>query len=866
MQGTVSERLAIASVLPFIAIWVAPLTFYFGNIEEVKFSLSEVVWQVTGIFVASILVIFLVLTIVSKYPKFYLGLSGLLVGLSTACWVQSQLFVWDLGPLDGRGIDWGQWILHMWGEGLVWAIIALFSVFVFAGRKTRVAHLFLQWIYLVGFISILLGYFAISDQSAEKFPEKEDELKTALDFHPDNNILILLFDTFQSDYFELIKNRYPEEVDFLDGFTFYRNTISHYPTTRASLPSLLTGSLYKNEEEFPAYLETAYSKFNIKDYFKKEGYDSKVIGEVKPYSVTRNDILRHFNVNDFSSWLKYLDFSLFKVSPTVIKPLVYNNGDWFLSFFGRDEYPPGAHGTDIRLLELFEKKANFGSNSGKGVFRFIHFLAPHPPWRIDETLKYNPVKGSEGFLRQARGALKIAERMIEKLKDLNIYNSAEIIILADHGTLSVPPVRRLEIEKDALNLIPQRVHSSSLALLLHKKPFADSGITVNDAPLYLSDLACLLEIENKNLDCSEFQSAIGSFKRERTYLFYNWGYHEWEEEYMPAITQYFVKGHAYDMDSWAWGKYRYEPRNKVSLSQSQGIAPGDPVQFTESGFSRNLALPGWSVQESGHRWSEGSKAVLRFKLEDRPGQDLVLRLRAQAYLAAGKIDHQTIKVLVNGQQTAEWIMRGERWHEAPIPAALIDEDGVINIVFEISNPASPAEFGLSEDSRKLGIAARELVLEKKGSSLARITPGEPFDFSETGSSSQFVLSGWSVQESGHRWSEGPKAVLSFKLKEVSGTDLVLRLRAHAFLAGGKIDHQAIKVLVNSQQTAQWAMRGERWYEAPIPAALIDKDGVINIAFEISNPVSPVELGLSEDSRKLGIAARELVLEAKASSG
>lgn len=131
----------------------------------------------------------------------------------------------------------------------------------------------------------------------------------------------------------------------------------------------------------------------------------------------------------------------------------------------------------------------------------------------------------------------------------------------------------------------------------------------------------------------------------------------------------------------------------------------------------------------------------------------------------------------------------------------------------------------------------------------------------------FIVSGWSGREPQHRWTEGPKAVLRFKLEEGSGTDLVLRLRARAFLADGKIDHQAIKVLVNGHQTAEWSMRGEGWYEAPIPAALIDEDRVVDIVFEISDPASPAEFGISEDSRKLGIAAQELVLEeAKASSG
>jgi hypothetical protein len=129
------------------------------------------------------------------------------------------------------------------------------------------------------------------------------------------------------------------------------------------------------------------------------------------------------------------------------------------------------------------------------------------------------------------------------------------------------------------------------------------------------------------------------------------------------------------------------------------------------GTSNNVIASGWSFQEPRHRWTDGSEVALGFKIKQRKSDDLVLRLLGSPYLAQGEIDQQAVDVIINNQQVAKWIMREGGWFEAPIRASLVGEDGLINVVFKISDPASPAEFSHSNDSRKLGMAVRELVIK-----------------------------------------------------------------------------------------------------------------------------------------------------------
>jgi hypothetical protein len=128
-------------------------------------------------------------------------------------------------------------------------------------------------------------------------------------------------------------------------------------------------------------------------------------------------------------------------------------------------------------------------------------------------------------------------------------------------------------------------------------------------------------------------------------------------------------------------------------------------------MSDDIVVSGWGVQEKTHRWTIGNEASMTLKMDQVANDKIILRVLAIPYLVQGKIDGQRINVIANNHQVAEWIMHEGGWFEAPIRASLVGEDGLINVVFKISDPASPAQFGHSSDSRKLGMAVRELVIK-----------------------------------------------------------------------------------------------------------------------------------------------------------
>jgi hypothetical protein len=558
------RKFIIAIVLPFQIFITAPVSFYYVNRAEINFKLIDVfpvLLVLVGVVAA---LLYLLLLLVSKKQIMYMILSGILVGFGLTVWVQSQLLIWNFGPLDGRGIPWKEWAIHDYFELILWLVILAFSIYLALRRGV----LFNQFSILVGalaFLSIAVAYVE-SDEVSTK-PGLNNDI---FEFHPTNNTIVILLDTFQSDYFEKIKNKWPEEVKFLDGFTFYRNTISSYPTTAPNLPAIFTGQVYRNEKPFSEFIHNSYAESNLSKKFHDIGYDASIATVSSTVILGSRALTEYLNQGQrfqLKSVASLLDYGLFRLLPTYFKNEAYRDGDWLLSFIIKGDYPPDYHGVDIRFLEILEEKALVNVNSKKnGSFRFYHFAIPHDPWRVNENLKYDSLlSGEEGYERQARGALLLVRRIIERVKSLGIYESAEFIVMSDHGTLSISPVGWASLSDKDFVEIEQATQSSALALLLHKKPGAEFfGIRTHDAALYNRDLGCLLTFTNleKSAQCDDVMNALKGQQRERIFYNYNWRHISWGAEYMPPMTEWVTSGHAYDSRSWRIGDFRYSKGQK----------------------------------------------------------------------------------------------------------------------------------------------------------------------------------------------------------------------------------------------------------------------------------------------------------------
>ena len=708
--------LLAACTLPFMILIVSGLSIYLSNRNEIVFNFLDIILPLMGLFLLLSIFLFLLLLFFRRYPSVFDILTGLLVGLSWTVWVQSQLLVWNFGHFNGQNITWDKWRVNMYIEGALWIVIIGVVLTVFIKRKHKIGRAFVSGIYFLGCISVIIAFMKAPDKIERTIDESE--YSDIFSFHPKNNVLIILLDDFQSDYFEAIATKYPAEVADLDGFTFYRNTISRFPTTKASLPSIMTGTLYRNEGPYKDYITESYKKFNIIQAYKAKSYSTSFVGQLEgvfPDIISMENVAYKRNNAYFYNLFEYLDYGVFRALPTFLKPVIFNNGNWFFTFLLRSKYPPKQHGADVRFLELLEKNASVNSTK-EGTFKFLHFFIPHAPWRVNENLQFDPgLMGDKGYLRQTRGAIRLASRILETLKKISIYDNSEIIIMSDHGTGSLPSINHKNIYYETLYNVPSYVQSSSLALLLHKPVNSNGKLITSDVPLELTDLSCLLGLRSHDTICSDFSIAKSGGLRERTFYYYEWGQEYWGTEFLPPMTEYCISGPANSSESYSLGKFIFTSKGaeKISSPSYAPYTPGKEILFSSA--SKGEADPyirgGWSPAESYQRWTDGPVAGLSFLLEKAPQKDLLLRLYAFGYLGHNKINCQMVTILVNQEPVGRWLVKEDKWYEASIPKKLVP-DGIVTIIFKISNPMSPEQSEKSKDVRKLGIGAVKLVLEE----------------------------------------------------------------------------------------------------------------------------------------------------------
>ena len=132
--------------------------------------------------------------------------------------------------------------------------------------------------------------------------------------------------------------------------------------------------------------------------------------------------------------------------------------------------------------------------------------------------------------------------------------------------------------------------------------------------------------------------------------------------------------------------------------------------------------------------------------------------------------------------------------------------------------------------------------------------GTLLDFSAMGNARPYMLFGWSSPEAAGTWTLGPEAALLMRLAAPHGDQLELTADVAPFLTG---DHRNldVEVMVNEQIVDRWRFTSReerRTKRAMLRDAIGDGTRPLTIRFRVGEPMSPASLGLSSDSRPLGL--------------
>ena len=109
------------------------------------------------------------------------------------------------------------------------------------------------------------------------------------------------------------------------------------------------------------------------------------------------------------------------------------------------------------------------------------------------------------------------------------------------------------------------------------------------------------------------------------------------------------------------------------------------------------------------------------------------------------------------------------------------------------------------------------------------------------------------------WTEGSRSELALALEGIGESDYVLALSLNSICVAPDATLR-VEAHVNGERVAarDFSYGDPEWrieLPAPVPA-----DGEVDLAFTIEDPSSPLELGWSDDDRRLGILLRAVTLE------
>jgi hypothetical protein len=152
-----------------------------------------------------------------------------------------------------------------------------------------------------------------------------------------------------------------------------------------------------------------------------------------------------------------------------------------------------------------------------------------------------------------------------------------------------------------------------------------------------------------------------------------------------------------------------------------------------------------------------------------------------------------------------------------------------------------------------GVRPYWLILHESYRTLANI------HFGNRGQAQVYGVGGWSGPEDWGTWTDGPEATLVLPLAEVPQDDTLLLADTGAFLSKGH-PQQDVDLLVNGVLVAQWTFRLQDRVDerrAVIPAAVGRRENPMQLTFRIHNPTSPARVGLSGDTRRLGLSMQRL---------
>ncbi|MDP6582314.1 MAG: PA14 domain-containing protein, partial [Vicinamibacterales bacterium] len=264
---------------PFVLFLLGPYTSYGANRSEFNTVFSDIAWPWLSLAVGGVWAILLgigcVICVLSdRLTRIY---AALVFAVGVLLWVQGTILVADYGLLLGEGLDLSR---HVWRapyEIALW-LGGIGLAAVFARRVSAVAPFGSQLLIALQLIVLVLPFPAAEREARVDAPEWSLPPDEIYQLSRDQNVIHVVLDGFLSETFAqfLEEERGTSDRDF-SGFIFFADHLGAFPTTKASMPAMLTGIAYRNEMPIDSFISANIRDRSIYRMLAEQGYQINAV-------------------------------------------------------------------------------------------------------------------------------------------------------------------------------------------------------------------------------------------------------------------------------------------------------------------------------------------------------------------------------------------------------------------------------------------------------------------------------------------------------------------------------------------------------------------------------------------------------------
>jgi hypothetical protein len=500
------------------------------------------------------------------YPIRYFLLI-LITAIFFIVYLYSYVFVLDLGIFRADGFTNAIKITNFGGAYISLEVVGIILFFVVLYRYFhRVSkYLFITTVSLLVFHIFDCGAFVenynkttldIASKTKNTISKNIDEPEIGFS-KKEKNVLIVLLDAFAGWKFQNLVDNYPDLNSKLDGFVWYKNTVSNGTFTMVSMPAMLAGNGYTMDK---VNKKDKNKLFDIYDYAWSyipnnfSGFDVQYMGvhyvagkTIKKLLKKGVDILdENLLAKRFYGEKEELDFinyeylhaaSLFKSAPIFLKKKMYKKK------YLREKLSSNLHRYK-KSIALFDfLKNNVSSNLSKPAVKYFWFSETIRPSFMNEKCEY--AEYESGFNGDGEKEadytmncyLNALNDMFEEMKKQGVYDNTKIILTSDHGSYGRASMW----------------HDYSIFAFLAVKEFGKrhSLQTSNKAMMNSDTIAIACKDVAQCVGNEEDPRVNNNQKRKRVFNVTTHGNQDsLEEKVLPLIYRIEVVGDVYDRNNW----------------------------------------------------------------------------------------------------------------------------------------------------------------------------------------------------------------------------------------------------------------------------------------------------------------------------